>query len=91
MMQRYLTPQGKSSGSASYYESRLRTCKLLCSFCCLPLTMSFYIHFLLGTNCCLIFFCQDELRQQKEEEMDDYCSQVFVVLGIMAFALFLGG
>lgn len=37
------------------------------------------------------FFCQDELRQQKEEEMDDYCSQVFVVLGIMAFALFLGG
>jgi hypothetical protein len=53
--------------------------------------MLFYIHFLLGTNCCLIFFCQDELRQQKEEEMDDYCSQVFVVLGIMAFALFLGG
>jgi hypothetical protein len=26
----------------------------------------------------LIFF-QDELRQQKEEEMDDYCSQVFTV------------
>lgn len=24
----------------------------------------------------VLLFIQDELRQQKEEEMDDYCSQV---------------
>lgn len=39
-------------------------------------------------DCHLILY-QDELRQTKEEEMDDYCSQVFTIWGIAIFSSFI--
>lgn len=49
---------------------------LLCIYAHYPLyktkvSCEFLVHF------SLILIDQDELRQQKEEEMDDYCSQVY--------------
>lgn len=42
-----------------------------CPLCETKVSCEFLVHF------SLIWIDQDELRQQKEEEMDDYCSQVY--------------